>query len=155
MRVNKWRLFKVIGKNEEGFTLIEMLLVLYIVLLTSSLSVHAISGISEKRSVDQFFQQLMLDVQSAQATAIEKKSTVTIRFLSNKVEASVAAEGAVIFEYEFPENITFIQLSNLKTIIINANGNIRDFGRLKFNTPFGQIHLILNIQEGRMRLSEQ
>ncbi|RHW38496.1 prepilin-type N-terminal cleavage/methylation domain-containing protein [Lysinibacillus yapensis] len=142
-------------KNSNGFTLVEMLLVLYIVLLTTSMVFHATANISEKRIVNQFFQQLMLDIQSAQAVAIEKETPITVRFIDEShFSANFLYSGKIVFERELPKNIKYNKHSNTKAIMFTANGNIGDFGTIRFYTRFGEVRLVVNIQEGRMRIIE-
>jgi len=142
-------------KNRNGFTLIEMLLVLFMVLLTSSIVFQLSLKVSEKRIVDQFFQQLILDIQEMQALAIEKEQTVNFQFYnSNRYVAYQGLNSNLLLDKDFPKNINFNIYSNLKRFRINPSGDVADFGTLQFDTPFGQVDLIIYIKEGRIRLVE-
>ncbi|HWL13407.1 MAG TPA: competence type IV pilus minor pilin ComGD [Ureibacillus sp.] len=142
-------------KNKNGFTLIEMLLVLFIVLLISSIVFKVSMGISEKRDVTQFFNQLVFDLQEMQALAIEKDQTIIFQLhTENKYKANVSGTDQVIVEKVYPKNIKFEAMSNLKRIIINPNGDVSNFGTARFYTPYGETNLITYIKEGRMRLVE-
>lgn len=143
-------------KNSNGFTLIEMLLVLFIVLLMSSIVFKITVTLSEKRVVDQFFQQLVFDIQEMQALAIEKDETIIIQFNNyNQYKAfNVLNDDNMIIQKDFPPNITFDITSNLKRFRINPNGTVAEFGTLIFNTPFGVTHLIIYLTKGRLRLVE-
>ena len=132
-----------------------MLLVLFIVLLISSIVFKVSIGISEKRVVAQFFNQLVFDLQEMQALAIEKDQTIIFQFhTENKYKAYFSSTDQVIVEKVYPKNIKFEALSNLKRIIINSNGDVSNFGTARFYTPCGETNLITYIKEGRMRLVE-
>lgn len=144
-------------KNKNGFTLIEMLLVLFIVLLTASIVFQIMMTVSEKRVADQFFQQVVFDIQEMQALAIEQEQTIVVQFNNyNQYKAYhlYSTEVDFIFQKDFPQIIKIDTMSNLKRITISPNGNVKDFGTIDFKTPFGETHLIIYIKEGRMRLVE-
>lgn len=141
--------------NNHGFTLIEMLLVLYIIIMISSIVYQMTIQITEKRVVDQFFEQLMLDIQSMQVLALKEEEAINIYFRDNNTyKASYDLVGEKIFERTLPKGIEINIYSNLKKITFNPNGNLKNFGKIIFYTPFGETHLVVNIQEGRMRLVE-
>ena len=142
-------------KNSNGFTLIEMLLVLFVVLLTSSIVFQITYTISEKFVVNQFFQQLLLDIQEIQALAIKDEEAYYIQFnSSNQYKGYGIISGEVIFERDIPKGIKLDVLSNLKHFMVYPNGDVSNFGTIRFYTPFGQINLIIYIKEGRLRLVE-
>lgn len=142
-------------KNSKGFTLLEMLLVLFIVLLISSIVFQITMKVTERHEVDQFFQQLLFDIQEMQALAIEKEESIIIQFNTNQYKAyRYLVEGEIILQKDMPENIQFDISNNIKRIRISPNGEVAEFGSIIFKTPFGQTNLIIYIKEGRMRLVE-
>jgi prepilin-type N-terminal cleavage/methylation domain-containing protein len=140
--------------NEKGFTLIEMLLVLAIVMtITSSVIFIATSKyveIEEKR----FFRQFQLDVQSIQAVAIAEEKYTYIIFLN--VESKYVAKSAntILFESEMPAGYRVSTESNLKEVGFHPNGSVKEFGNLIFETKNGTKKLILYIGRGRMNYEE-
>ena len=141
--------------NSNGFTLIEMLLVLFIVLLISSIVFKITLTMTEKRIVNQFFQQVMLDIQEIQALAIARNEPFNIQFYNyNHYKAYGIFSGEFIVERDFPKNITLEVTSNLKYFMVHPNGDVSNFGTIRFNTNLGQKNLIIYIKEGRMRIVE-
>ena len=141
--------------NSNGFTLIEMLLVLFIVLLTSSIVFKITLTMTEKRVVNQFFQQVMLDIQEIQSLAIAINEPFNVQFYTNNHYKGYSIfSGEIIFERDFPKNITLEVTSNLKYFMVHPNGDVSNFGTIRFNTNFGQKNLIIYIKEGRMRIVE-
>lgn len=143
-------------KNHYGFTLIEVLLVLFIFLLITSIVFQVTVTLSEKRAIDQFFNQLMMDIHEMQARAKGNGETIFIQFDNgNHYKATSVSSGEIILEKDFPHNIQLDIYSNLKRFIINSKGEVSDFGTVRFNTPSGNKNLIIYIKEGRMRLVGQ
>ena len=142
-------------KNSRGFTLIEMLLVLTIIGIITSIVCHVTLSISEKRNIDQFFNQLIFDIQNMQALAIKEEEKIAINFnSSNAYYAYYDLKDEKIITRTYPEGVKLNNYSNLKLLLITSNGNISKFGTLIFNTPYGERKLIVYIQEGRLRLVE-
>ncbi|MFC5559264.1 competence type IV pilus minor pilin ComGD [Ureibacillus thermophilus] len=141
-------------KDEKGFTLLEMLLVLMIVLLIGGITSSFSIKVTEKMIVDQFFHQLKLDIQMAQMWAIEHEKSCYVSFSSAKKYKIFHQMNEVLLEREIPELITFSNLSTLSTLSINSKGIVRNFGTLTFHTPDGVKLLIINIDKGRIRYVE-
>lgn len=139
-------------KNDQGFSLIEMLLVLFIVIVVSSIVYKVTYTISEKQAVEQFFNQVQLDIQRMQALAIEEKKTINVLFSDNNTYKAYYSLDGKIFERSFPSIVQLNIYSNLKNIVIYPNGEVVNFGKIIFYTPFGERQLIVNIQKGRMRI---
>ena len=147
---------KIYIKNNHGFTLIEMLLVLSIIGLVTVILSHITLSISEKRNIDQFFTQVMFDIQRVQALAIEEEKTISISFNNgNRYSAYYQLGGENILTRNFPEGVKLNIYSNLKSFYFHPNGNVGQFGTIIFHTPIGNRNLIVNIQEGRLKLVEQ
>ena len=144
------------SKENGGFTFIEMLLVLTIVGMITTIVSHFALSISEKRNIDQFFTQVIYDIQRVQALAIEEEKSIQILFSdSNRYSAYYELGGEKIFVRNFPEEVKLNIFSNLKKFYIQPNGDVSQFGTIIFHTPNGERKLIVNIQEGRLRLVEQ
>ncbi|WP_211254621.1 prepilin-type N-terminal cleavage/methylation domain-containing protein [Ureibacillus massiliensis] len=142
--------------KEKGFTLIEVLLVLSIVVLIGSIVSHVTFKLSEKSVVDQFIQQVTLDIQRMQTFAMEKEVYTTIVFLDNGTYKGYVQNeyNNPLLEKQFPSNIKLNTNSNLKRIRFNMNGDIVEFGSIVFFTYDGYRQLIVNIEKGRLKIVE-
>lgn len=132
-----------------------MLLVLFIVLSISFICSIITVKMSEKVIVDQFFHQLILDIQMAQTLAMENKKYVIVSLSSmNNYQVYYSLDNVLIVR-EFPDLIEFnAEASDLHTLRINQNGHNDKFGKIIFNTPFGQKTLMVYISKGRVRYVE-
>ena len=93
-------------KNSHGYTLLEMLLVLFVAVTISSLVFQFTIKLTEKRVVEQFVNQILFDLQTAQALAIEERRSVTFVFLNNRTyKAYYELGGDSILERTFPAGI--------------------------------------------------
>lgn len=137
--------------NEKGFTLIEMLSVLFIVMLFTGIALTFSFQYSEKKVIDQFMNQVQLDILTAQAKAIGEQQRIEIQFSEDHRYTMFNSFMEPYNERLFPEGVTFNKYSNLKVIRFSPSGEVNAFGTLKFNTEYGDKELIININKGRIR----
>ncbi|MBM7607120.1 prepilin-type N-terminal cleavage/methylation domain-containing protein [Lysinibacillus composti] len=140
-------------KSSAGFTLIEMLLVLFILGMISSVIFQLSFKYTEKQETDLFINQLLLDLQSIQSHAIETKKTTYVSFEENHYRVYHQPTDPFI-KRDFPDGITFNKYSNLKIITFTSVGDILRFGKLIFYTPHGTKELMIYIEKGRMKFVE-
>ncbi|MFJ8236982.1 competence type IV pilus minor pilin ComGD [Ureibacillus sp. NPDC094379] len=140
-------------KSNAGFTLIEMLLVLFILGMISSVIFQLSFKYTEKQETELFFNQLLLDLQSIQSLAIETRKTTYVSFEENHYRVYHQPTDPFI-KRNFPDDITFNKYSNLKLITFTSVGEILRFGKLIFYTPFGTKELMIYIEKGRMKFVE-
>lgn len=77
------------NKHQEGFTLIETLIVLTIVTLILPISLRQYALVSERQQLSSFVSQLQDTLHFAQMTAIAEDRYVTIEFHNNTHEVEV------------------------------------------------------------------
>jgi len=145
-------------KDQRGFTLIEMLFVLLILVIVSSITSQISLKTFERSAIDQFIVQVSIDIQRMQTLAMQKGIHTTIVFNSDNTYKGYVQNDYYYPEIEkkFPEGIRLDILgSNLKRITFNNQGDIADFGRIKFFTPYGEREIIVNIEKGRLRINGQ
>ncbi|MFY3793137.1 competence type IV pilus minor pilin ComGD [Ureibacillus sp. MALMAid1270] len=143
-------------KNQKGFTFIEMLLVLTIFTLISTIVSQLTIKTFERQAIDQFLVQVSLDIQRMQTLSMREGTHTTITFLDKWYKGHIHNDLTnYVFEKEYPSGITLESGSNLKKIKFYNNGEISDFGKVIFKTPFGKREVIVNIEKGRLRFVEQ
>nr|MBO2506518.1 hypothetical protein [Bacilli bacterium] len=141
-------------KDEKGFTLLEMLLVLMIVSLIGMIGVTIPVKMTEKMIVEQFFHQLKLDIQMAQMWALENEKGCYVSFSSSNSYRIYHQMNDVLIERKIPDMISINDFSNLSTLSINTRGGVKNFGTITFQTPYGEKSIIINIDKGRIRYVE-
>ncbi|SOC27372.1 prepilin-type N-terminal cleavage/methylation domain-containing protein [Ureibacillus xyleni] len=137
--------------NSKGYTLLEILLVLFVVTIISSIALQFTNKFSEKHLVDMFIQQVQLDIQTIQAHSIEHETVITLEFNSQNSYYAYYDRGGRIFERTYPPGIEITPYSTVRKIRMFKGVNY-DFGKLRFKTPLGEKQIILNINKGRMKI---
>lgn len=144
----------IVRRNEEGFTLIETILVLSIVMVITSAIIFVTSGKMEEKEDRRFFRQLHLDMQKMQAIAMGETKYTSIKFAENGTKYRGQSEADILFEYELPEHIRLSSDSKLKEITFHPNGMVRQFGTLVFETKIGFKNVTVHIGSGRLNYEE-
>ena len=134
--------------NEKGFTMLEMLLVLMIVMVVSSSVLFLISPKMKKVEEERFYKQLHLDILRLQAISIGDLGYTVLDFPNNRTKYEGKMRGVLLFEKEFPKHIRLSSNSSLKDIAFHPNGNISDFGNLLFKTDDGEKRMTVYIGRG-------
>lgn len=134
--------------NEKGFTMLEMLLVLMIVMVVSSSVLFLISPKMKKVEEERFYKQLHLDILRLQAISIGELGYTVLDFPNNRTKYEGKMRGMLLFEKEFPQQIRLSSNSSLKDIAFHPNGNISDFGNLLFKTDDGEKRMTVYIGRG-------
>lgn len=141
-------------KNEQGFTLLEMLFVLFIVMCLTGVVTKMSMKVSEAKEIERFFTQLQLDIHFTQMTSLERKEYFFIRFDGQTKSYSIKDHSNKnIYERIFPKNVEFLSsLSTLVTILYNENGNVSKAGTIYFKTPYGNKKVVITLGVGRVRV---
>ncbi|WP_391116051.1 competence type IV pilus minor pilin ComGD [Psychrobacillus sp. L3] len=136
--------------NERGFTLIEMLLVLSIVMVMTSSIIFVATSKLEEMEEKRFFKQFQLDVQRLQSIAIGEQKYTYISFKENGSKYIAKSANVELFEYGMPIGVRLSRDSSLKDITFHPNGSVKEFGTLLFDTKKGLKKVTLYIGRGRM-----
>ncbi|GIN85494.1 competence protein ComGD [Heyndrickxia sporothermodurans] len=140
-------------KNNNGFTLVEMLVVLLIfslLLLFGGYSVNALRGTLER---DVFFNQLEADLYYVQNYAINRHESVFVQFYPFYDRYTVTSINTkeVLLNRQLPSTIDMME-GSFTSYIITPDGNTNKFGTIKFKRNQTEIRLIFNIGRGRFRI---
>lgn len=141
-------------KDEQGFTLIEMLLVLFIVMSLTGIVVKISLKVAEAKEIERFFTQLQIDIQFIQMYSMQQQEYVSMKFESPTNRYIIKKDMHTIdFERPFPKNVEFLSgPSTFVTIMYKANGNVSKSGTLYFSTPQGVRKVIITLGVGRVRV---
>ena len=142
------------SSNEKGFTLIEMLVVLSIVMVITSsvifVSIARLEEMEEKR----FFKQFHLDVQRMQMIAISKGNYMYLTFNKEGTKYKVEHNNVLLYENHLPSTIRLSGDSQLKGLTYHPNGAILQFGLMRFETKKENKRVVFYIGQGRMNYEE-
>ena len=143
-------------KNEEGFTLIEVLIVLGC--LTLMLTVlNTITGkMFETYEQKMFLNQLQKDIYYAQTYAIENTKFVTLRFMTTQNEyTAYTYSNPHIITPQKAESIKFRPIDNVLVTYI-PSGNIKGASTIYFTDRNGKkiYKLVFQLGRGRFYITE-
>jgi competence protein ComGD len=141
-------------KSERGYTFVEMLFVLFIVICLSTIVVKYSLKAAETRELEQFFTQIQLDIQYIQTYSMQQGEYISMKFESSSkryiIKKDIFTE---LFERPFPKGVELIPTSSsIYTIIYNFNGNVMTPGTVYFKTPQGTKKIVITLGRGRSRV---
>lgn len=141
-------------RNERGFTLIEMLLVLMIFSIVTMIAISFSYRYVKVNEYEQAIEQLRLTIHVAQLTAQQEKATSYVRMLEEDTILLTSLYKEHELKWKLPEGMRVYFLTNNNRIRFNSNGNISEIGQLELKTPEKTRRYSINLSKGRLRLIE-
>ncbi|WKA56378.1 competence type IV pilus minor pilin ComGD [Planococcus shixiaomingii] len=139
----------------NGFTLIEMLLVLAVLMTVVSIAIPSYRVHEARQEEQRFFQLLLHDIYFAQSESYRLESSVMVAFRessqSYEVVTSLLQQPSV---RKLPKTVSLKKTSNLTEIYYGKNGTASKSGTLRFETSTGERTLTVYLGKGRVVLSE-
>ncbi|MBQ6448056.1 MAG: type II secretion system protein [Bacillus sp. (in: Bacteria)] len=136
--------------NQKGFTLIEMLVAISLLVIISSLSIFLVTSQQTSLNENHFITQLEGDLYYAQAFAIENQLPVQVRIFPSLHHYYIRADvntGNIVERY-YDNDISFSN-NTMLSFNINSNGNFSKFGTLEFRIGKQDYKLTIQIGKGR------
>ncbi|WP_194841611.1 type II secretion system protein [Sporosarcina obsidiansis] len=149
------RVVNRLRKDEKGFTFLELLLVLSIVVILSAV----ILPFSEKRlyqlSEEDALKSFIVAVHETQLFATTHQEHIRLYFLNGRNSyKSVRGDGTVIVEGQFPDGMMLGESTRLKELNFQPSGNLYPTGRMTIVTKkSGLITISFQFERGRMIIS--
>ncbi|GIN55769.1 competence protein ComGD [Lederbergia ruris] len=142
-------------RSSKGFTLLEMLIVLSVVSIILLFSIFTYQSFSDMIQKKLFITQLEADLYYAHAYAVNRREKVQVQFSPIKKEYKVTDlhSSETLLQRSFPSTI-YIQESNIASFVINADGNVSNFGTIIFRQNQHAIKLKFYIGKGRFIIEE-
>jgi len=141
-------------KSERGYTFVEMIIVLFIVMCLSAIVVKISLKVAETRELERFFTQIQLDIQYIQTYSMHQREYISMKFESSSKRYIIKKDFFTeLYERPFPKGVEFIaDSSSVHTIIYNYYGNVMTPGTIYFNTPQGIKKVVITLGRGRSRV---
>lgn len=144
--------------DERGFTMIELLFVLFIVILMSSVIMAVGTKWTTLSEEDAALRSIVSTIYSLQAYAMAHEVNTRLIFRNTKGRMAYVAEVPGYYEITrnlLPEGMTLITSSNLMTVEFYRDGAIAKFGTIRFRMKDGsQRRITVQIARGRMMIGE-
>ncbi|MBM6617302.1 competence type IV pilus minor pilin ComGD [Bacillus suaedaesalsae] len=144
-------------RKENGFTFLEMLVVMTIVLIVSSLSFVYVRTTYENKIVNQFFEVLQEDIWLAQQHAISHSQSVELTFYTEQAFYDIRESGLrkLINKRPVHPSIRIRPLTMANPIKFQPNGNISGAGTVYVYDYNDTYKLIFQLGRGRFRVEKQ
>ena len=142
--------------EKNGFTLIESILVLFIVSIMSFVLIINIVPIYNQKVIDTFLHQFEKDMMYAQQYAIVNKQATTILFVPTEYRYTVGENRITLplLQREYNDEIT-IQATNFSNrVVFNGNGSIRKGGTIHISYKNQTYKVVYYLGKGRFDIQK-
>lgn len=142
--------------NENGFTFLEMLLVLSIVAVLTAVILPIGSRWITKQSEKEAMYTFIATIHHAQAYAMANETYTAIKFRNSGKSYSLFAPGSVTYStIDFPDGMHWVSGGNrISSVEFHQNGHIINPGTIILRTSTGDKRLTLQLQHGRVVVYE-
>lgn len=160
MEVRAWlwsKLTRTENKNEKGFTLIELILVLSVVVIMTAIIMPVGGKWVRTTTEEDAIESIVATVYSIQSYAMAHRVYTRLSFIDtgSRTAYVAAAPGRIELSRKLlPEGMYVSDSSGLKEIEFHANGDIMKFGALTIVGKTGKTKITFQFQRGRMIISE-
>ncbi|WP_416149526.1 competence type IV pilus minor pilin ComGD [Salipaludibacillus sp. HK11] len=142
-------------KLEKGFSLVEMLVVLFILSVILLVIVPSFQQQKNSLEMSYFLKELEQDLYYYQMVAMTNGRSVRFVFYSNSPNYYVLDGARLIHEKQGPVGLKFIPRSlELNELRFTANGGILKAGRIEINLGGEKVHLVFHLLRGRFYFTE-
>lgn len=142
--------------KKNGFTLLEMLIVLSAISILSVVTYFNLSSIYEKQKIDQFINQFSQDILFMQQSAISHRNRHTLRWFPNQAKYSVTSSGEtdpVLVRY-YPSDIQVNLNTFPNPMAYGADGNINRGGTIIVSYKTKTYYIVFQLGRGRFTYYE-
>lgn len=141
--------------NSKGYTFIEMLIVLAIVMIVSTI---ALTFSYKKMHMDEFersIEQFELDLIEIQRYASDNGVWTYCRVEEKYKLRCYERNNELLLERDYPQRMVINILTSTRRIEFTKDGAIINFGQLEFSLDQQHVFYSINIGKGRMRRLEK
>lgn len=140
--------------NTKGFTLIEMLLVISVIMIISLFNIHSFQSYFEQRKLDDFMEQLEEDLLLAQMLALANQKTSNVVFFDdvytvNYYENNKNGVKRITRYYPDGIKVEFLTNSMGRTVYFLINGNVKEFGKFRVKYKKRKTTVVFQLGRGR------
>ncbi|HZG71970.1 MAG TPA: competence type IV pilus minor pilin ComGD [Chondromyces sp.] len=143
-------------KKEDGYTLLEILLVLTVLVVLLGVAVIPLPKLGQEMDKRIFIAQLHNDLQFAHAKAMAEQQKVQVNFHTNQkyVIKTLSAVSSETITRSFPQSVRYLE-GTMNSIVFLPNGNTDRFGTMTFIVEKEVIKVVFLIGKGRFYVKEE
>ncbi|OJE39912.1 competence protein ComG [Bacillus proteolyticus] len=142
--------------KQKGFTLLEMLLVLFAVSVLSIVTHVNVTSLHEKQRVEQFLKQFSNDILYMQQLAIKRQKKYTLRWFKGKkmYYISESETDFLIVKREYNKDIQLDLHTFPNPMTYNPSGNINRGGTILLSYQGYKYEIVFQLGRGRFTYRE-
>ncbi|MGG0658601.1 competence type IV pilus minor pilin ComGD [Rummeliibacillus pycnus] len=142
--------------NQKGFTLIEMLLVLVIMMLICTIGISVGKKQLDRQLENRFIEQLKADIELTQALSFQYQGAASLYIFDaiNEIHIYVPKyhkDNPIIIR-KYPKNVEFRYYSTLDHVIFTENQTVSRSGTIIFSVNGRRVKLNVYLGEGRVKI---
>lgn len=146
---------KRILRNEQGFTLLEMLVVLAIMVILCSSILYFSHDKFNRLAVLKTMDEVELLMRMAQMKAIEEQRPIIIDvYGKNEVVIKYFVGAEILYRAHLPEGMQLYISTPNPRLYFRTNGNLQSFGSKAFHYEGEEYSFYINIGKGRITRNE-
>ncbi|RSL30943.1 hypothetical protein D7Z54_23555 [Salibacterium salarium] len=142
--------------KENGHTLVEMVIVLFIITVTTAVPIISFHSLQEKKSIQYFMDLLEEDLRYAQQRSYANEELTYVQAVRNHyyIRTSGIWEDP-IKQRKIPEGVSFHEVTmRFDEIGFKNNGNARKAGTIFIDTPKANYKLVILVGKGRVYIEK-
>ncbi|PHA03711.1 competence protein ComG [Bacillus wiedmannii] len=142
--------------KQKGFTLLEMLLVLFAISVLSMVTYLNVHSLHEKQKVDQFLRQFSNDILYMQQLAINRQKHYTLRWYKDRHTYYIGelSENLTIIKREYDSDIQIDLNTFPNPMTYNPSGNINRGGTILLSYRSYKYEIVFQLGRGRFTYRE-
>ncbi|MGH1038448.1 competence protein ComG [Bacillus wiedmannii] len=142
--------------KQKGFTLLEMLLVLFAISVLSMVTYFNVHSLHEKQKVKQFLRQFSNDILYMQQLAINRQKHYTLRWYKDRHTYYIGelSENLTIIKREYDSDIQIDLNTFPNPMTYNPSGNINRGGTILLSYRSYKYEIVFQLGRGRFTYRE-
>ncbi|HDR4420448.1 TPA: type II secretion system protein [Bacillus cereus] len=142
--------------KQKGFTLLEMLLVLFTISVLSMVTYFNIHSLYEKQKVEQFLRQFSNDILYMQQLAINRQKHYTLRWYKDRQTYYIGelSTNLTIIKREYDSDIQIDLNTFPNPMTYNPSGNINRGGTVLLSYRSYKYEIVFQLGRGRFTYRE-
>ena len=142
--------------KQKGFTLLEMLLVLFAISVLSVVTHFNVTSLHEKQKVEQYLRQFSNDILYMQQLAINRQKHYTLRWYKDRHTYYIGelSENLTIIKREYDSDIQIDLNTFPNPMTYNPSGNINRGGTILLSYRSYKYEIVFQLGRGRFTYRE-
>jgi len=142
--------------KQEGFTLLEMLLVLFAISVLSMVTYYNVHSLYEKQKIEQFLRQFSNDILYMQQLAINRQKHYTLRWHKDRHMYYIgeSSTNLSIIKREYDSDIQIDLNTFPNPMTYNPSGNINRGGTILLSYRSYKYDIVFQLGRGRFTYRE-